>query len=66
MVLALVFEQQNISLVTEQRLRSALTSFGLWPRSRCSVIKEILKPFNNWCQYHITSQAECHYHQVLI
>jgi hypothetical protein len=47
MVLALVFERQNISLVTEQRLRSALTSFGLWPRSRCSVTKEILKPFEN-------------------
>jgi hypothetical protein len=29
MVLAPVFERQNISLVTEQRLRSALTSFGL-------------------------------------
>jgi hypothetical protein len=39
MVLALDFERQNISLVTEQRLRSELTSFGLWPRSRCSVTK---------------------------
>jgi hypothetical protein len=47
MVLAPIFERQNISLVTEQRLRSALTSFGLWPRSRCSVTKEILKPFEN-------------------
>jgi hypothetical protein len=28
-VLAPVFEQQNISQVIEQRLRSALTSFGL-------------------------------------
>jgi hypothetical protein len=42
MVLAPDFERQNISLVTEQRLRSALTSFGLWPRSRCSVTREIL------------------------
>ena len=32
---------------TEQRLRSALTSFGLWPRSRCWVTKEILMPFEN-------------------
>jgi hypothetical protein len=47
MVLAPDFERQNISLVTEQRLRSALTSFGLWPRSRCSVTREILKPFEN-------------------
>jgi hypothetical protein len=47
MVLAPDFERQNISLVTERRLRSALTSFGLWPRSRCSVTKEILKPFEN-------------------
>jgi hypothetical protein len=53
MVLAPVFERQNISLVTEQRLCSALTSFGLWPRSRCLVTKEILKPFENYCQYHI-------------
>jgi hypothetical protein len=29
MVLALVFERQKKSLVTEQRLRSALTSFML-------------------------------------
>jgi hypothetical protein len=44
MVLALApdFERQNISLVTEQRLRSALTSFGLWPRSRCSVLGKFL------------------------
>jgi hypothetical protein len=47
MVLALVFGRQKNSLVTEQRLRSALTSFGIWPRSRCSVTKEILKPFKN-------------------
>jgi hypothetical protein len=47
MVLAPDFERKNISLVTEQRLRSALTSFGLWPRSRCSVTKEILKLFEN-------------------
>jgi hypothetical protein len=47
MVLAPDFEQQNISLVTEQWLRSALTSFGLWPRSCCSVTKEILEPFEN-------------------
>jgi len=47
MVLALIFELQNISLLTEQRLRSALTSFGLWPRSRCSETKEFLKPFEN-------------------
>jgi hypothetical protein len=46
-VLALVFERQKNSLVTEQRLRSTLTSFGLWPRSRCSVTKEILKLFEN-------------------
>jgi hypothetical protein len=47
MVLALVFERQKNSLVTEQRLRSALTSSCLWPRSRCSVTKEILKLFEN-------------------
>jgi hypothetical protein len=47
MVPAPDFERQNISLVTEQRLRSALISFGLWPRSRCSVTREILEPFEN-------------------
>jgi hypothetical protein len=47
MVLALVFERQKNSLVTEQRLRSALTSLCFWPRSRCSVTKEILKLFEN-------------------
>jgi hypothetical protein len=47
MVLALVFEQQNISLVTGQRLQSALTSFGFWPRNFCSVTKEILILFEN-------------------
>jgi len=47
MVLAPDFERQNISLVTEQRLRGALTSFGLWPRSHFLVTKEILKPFEN-------------------
>jgi hypothetical protein len=47
MVLAPDFERQNISLVTEQQLHSALTSFGLWLRSRRSVTKEILKPFEN-------------------
>jgi hypothetical protein len=47
MVLAPDFERQNISLVTEQRLRSTLTSFGLWPPSRRSVTREILKPFEN-------------------
>jgi len=45
MVLAPDFERQNISLVTEQQLHSAFTSFGLWPHSRRSVTKEIIKPF---------------------
>jgi len=53
MVLVPVFERQNISIVTKQRLRSAWTSFGLWPRSHCSVTKEILKPFESQYQYHI-------------
>jgi hypothetical protein len=47
MVLAPDLEHQNISLVTEQPLRSVLTSFGLWPCSRCSATKELLKPFKN-------------------
>jgi hypothetical protein len=47
MVLAPDFERQNISLVTEQRLRGHKSKLVNALRSRCSVTREILKPFEN-------------------